>query len=292
MNGSPPTFLGAAWEQQRREQPVNQEHYVIEGGQKGKDRLKVISRALRPTTLQLLQRVGLGAGMHALDVGCGGGDVTLDMARMVDTHGRVCGLDFDTDIVRLARQDAAAAEVQHVEYQVVDAQYLDIPSTYDVVYARFLLTHLQDPAGGLAGMLRAAKPGGTVVVEEIDFSGHFCYPPSDAFQRYLTLYSEVVRWRGGDPLLGMKLPSLFLASGVTNVQVNVVQPVHLHGESKSIAEITMERISEAVVRTGLATQADVDQTVAEIVEFAARPDTLMSYPRIVQVWGTRPDSVI
>jgi ubiquinone/menaquinone biosynthesis C-methylase UbiE len=266
---------------------MGQERYVIEGGQKGRERLSVLSRALQPTTLQLFGRAGVMPGMHVLDVGCGGGDVTLDLARLVGAEGKVRGLDFDAEILRLARQEAEEAQLHHVEFQVADARNLQIEALFDVVYARFLLTHLPDPAQGLMGMIRAAKPGGKVIVEEIDFSGRFCYPPNAAFQRYLDLYTQVAQHRGGDAYIGMRLASLFFAAGLEEVQVNLIQPVHLTGEGKAIAQITMARIASAVVTAGFATQEEVDQTVAEIAAFAARPDTLMSYPRIFQVWGVR-----
>src|SRR5262245_11526701 len=85
---------------------MSQEKYIIQGRAQGKARLSVLARLLQPTTLQLFERVGLRTGMHCLDVGCGGGDVTRELARWVGEDGRVRGYDFDTEIVKLARQDA------------------------------------------------------------------------------------------------------------------------------------------------------------------------------------------
>src|SRR5688572_6668150 len=113
---------------------MSQERYIIEGGQQGKARLSVLSRALQPTTLQLFERVGLTAGMRCLDVGCGGGDVTLEMARLVGPEGRVCGFDFDAEILALARRDAEEAQLHHVEFQVADALTHQSEATYDLVY--------------------------------------------------------------------------------------------------------------------------------------------------------------
>lgn len=266
---------------------MSQDRYILQGGQPGKTRLGVLARALQPTTTQLFGRVGLATGMHCLDVGCGGGDVTLEMARWVGAGGKVRGFDFDGEILELARRDALDAQLHHVEFHVADALTHQSHPLYDFVYARFLLTHLAHPMQGLAGMVAAAKPGGWVVAEDIDFSGRFCYPPNAAFQRYLELYTQVARHRGGDPHIGMKLPEMFLAVGLEDVQVHVVQPVHLHGEGKSIAQLTLERIAPAVVNYGFATQQEVDATVAQLAAFAARPDTLVSLPRIFQVYGRR-----
>ncbi len=157
-----------------------------DGGQAGKERLSLIGRVLRPTTAQLFERLGLRAGMRALDVDCGGGVVTLELARLAGAGGFVVGLDADEAILALAQQDAVSARVRNVAFRRADALELDEPATYDLVYARFLLTHLAEPQRALAGMVWAARPGGLVVAEDIDYTGSICYPPNPAFQRYLS----------------------------------------------------------------------------------------------------------
>src|SRR5260370_30328490 len=82
--------------------------YAIGGGQEGKDRLKLLSDVMLPTTSQLLSTIGLGAGMTCLDVGCGGGHVTLLMAGLVGPLGTVVGTDSDREILALAPPDTEA----------------------------------------------------------------------------------------------------------------------------------------------------------------------------------------
>jgi SAM-dependent methyltransferase len=262
--------------------------YVIRGGEEGKARLAVLARILWPTTHRLLDDAGLAEGMRCLDVGCGGGDVTLELARLVGPGGRVVGLDGDGVILSLARQDAARAGLCNVEYRQADAAHVQDRPAFDLAYARFLLTHVTDPEGVLANMRHATRGGGAVVVEDIDFSGHFCHPPCRAFARYVELYQEVVRRRGGDPDIGPKLPGLFLAAGVAAVQVRVVQPAALHGEVKSLASITLEKVADAVIAERLASPAEITNLVGELTEFAESPRTLMSLPRVFQVWGRSP----
>lgn len=261
--------------------------YVIEGGEAGKARLALIARVLQPTTAQLFARLGLRAGMQALDVGCGGGVVALELARFAGPGGLVVGLDADAAMVALAQQDAAAAGTHNIAFRRADALELDEPSTYDLVYARFLLTHLAEPQRALAGMLRAARPGGLVVVEDIDLTGSFCYPPHPAFQRQHELYTQVIRHSGGDPAIGLRLTDLLLQAGLDDVDLHVVQPVYRQGEGKRLFEITLERVTGALVAAELASAAEVAATLAELAALAARPDTIIGLPRIFQVWGRR-----
>ena len=76
---------------------------------------------MQPTTLRLLAEAGLRGGDRYLDLGCGGGHVVLDMARIVGPDGLVTGVDFDPQIVELARQDAKDAGAGNVEYHIADA---------------------------------------------------------------------------------------------------------------------------------------------------------------------------
>jgi SAM-dependent methyltransferase len=262
--------------------------YVIEGGGPGRERLRLLSAVLAPTTKRLLDRVGLGAGMRCIDFGCGGGNVTAEMARRVGPSGRAVGIDFDEQVLAIASADVQQAGLTNVTFRRADVGTLGEPPDFDVVYARFLLTHLRDWRGGLGRMVAAAHPGGAVVVEDIDFNGHFWHPDCEAFRRYVVLYQETVTRHGGDPNIGPKLPRALAEAGLGDVQVEVVQPAFLTGEGKSLAAVTMRRIASRVVEANLAGAEEVAGIVAELEEFAADPRTLLSLPRVFQVWGRRP----
>lgn len=262
-------------------------HYVIRGGLEGRERLRILARVMRPTTRGLLERVGVGRGMACLDVGCGGGDVSFEIARLVAPGGRIVGIDLDGTKIELARTEAAALELPAVEFRVSEVEQIGGDLQFDFAYARFLLTHLSDPASVLTRMHGLLRPGGMIVVEDIDFSGHFCHPDSAAFRRYVDLYTEVVRKRGADADIGPKLPGLLLDAGYRDVEMNVVQPAGLEGEAKLIAAITMENIADSVVTEGLTSRAEVDDVIAELYRLAEDRRTVMSLPRVVQVWGNR-----
>jgi hypothetical protein len=136
-------------------------------------------------------------------------------------------------------------------------------------------------------MVRACRPQGVIVIEDIDFSGSFCYPYCAAYARYIALYQAVVTRKGGDPNIGPKLPGMLRQAGADGVQVNVVQPTHLDGEGKFMAAVTMEKIAGAVVAEGLASDADVAEVITGLHAAAADRMTVMSLPRVVQTWGTR-----
>jgi SAM-dependent methyltransferase len=261
--------------------------YAIAGGRAGNERLQLLAQVMLPTTSHLLTTIGLGPGMQCLDVGCGGGHVTLLMARVVGPHGGVVGLDLDRAILALAQHAADAGHLANVQFRHADAVDPQEDAAYDLVYARFVLSHLREPETCLAAMVRACRPQGVIVIGDIDFSGSFCHPYCAAYARYTALYQEVVARRGGDPNIGPKLPGMLHQAGADGVQVNVVQPTHLDGEGKFMAAVTMEKIAGAVIAEGLATDADVAEVITGLYAAAGDRATVMSLPRVVQTWGTR-----
>ena len=136
-------------------------------------------------------------------------------------------------------------------------------------------------------MDKACKPKGLIVIEDIDLSGSFCHPYCAAYERYTKLYQEAAYRRGGDPNIGLKLPGMLRQAGAQEVQVRVVQPVHLEGEGKLIASVTMERIAGSLISEGLATQEEVNKIINGLNAAAADTAVLMSLPRVFQTWGRR-----
>ncbi len=271
---------------------TNPHSYVIEGGQAGKARLNVLAQVLEPTTQALFERVGIAPGMACLDVGSGSGDVTRLLAQRVGPSGRVVGLDFDGEIVRLAAADADAAGLDQVTYRVANVYELQPEASFDRVYVRFLLTHLSDPMRAVRKLVQMLKPGGVLMVEDVEMSGRFCYPAFPLFEAGVQLYRTAARRKGGDPEIGPKLPELLQAAGLEEVGVNLVQPVFLQGKGKSLMSLTLRRIAETVLNEGLASASDFDSLVCEIAAFEARPDTLVSLPRVFQVWGFYPGATV
>jgi SAM-dependent methyltransferase len=264
---------------------MEKSHYIIRGGIEGRERLRIVSRIMQPTTLALLRRAGIQPGMACLEVGCGGGDVAFDLARMVGPEGRVVATDIDETKLELARGEAREHQLSNIEFRLTDITKDGPEREFDLVHVRFVLTHLPNPELALQHLRRALHPGGVAVLEDIDFRGYFCHPDSPALWRYVELYTETVRRRGGDANIGPRLPSLLTEAEFVDVQMNVVQPAGADGEVKLITPITMENIADAVIAEGLASRAEIDGIVAELYEFARTPGAVGSVPRIVEAWG-------
>jgi len=267
---------------------MQREDYIIRGGAPGRERLRVLSRVMQASTHSLLQRAGVRPGMACLEIGCGGGDVAFDIARMVAPGGRVVGTDIDPEKIEMAHREAAEQRLDNIEFRLADITRSQPEKEFDLVHARFLLTHLADPLRALMRMRGALRDNGLVVIQDIDFRGHVCHPDCLAFRRYVELYTEAVRRKGADADIGPRLPGLLAEAGFEDIAINVVQPAGITGEVKLIAPLTLENISGAVVAEGLASREEVRRLIEELYEFVRTPGTFVSLPRVVEAWATCP----
>ncbi len=266
---------------------ANHNEYIISGGQEGKERLNVLSDVLYKTTRSLLETHGLTTGKSFLDLGCGGGNVSVMAAQLTDRSGKVTAIDFDASIISLAAQEAAANGYQNITFSAASAYDIDYSNEFDIAYARFLLSHLTRPAAVLHKMLAATKPGGKVIVEDIQFNGHFCYPACEAFDKYVALYTACAQHNGQNAEIGPSLISLYRQTGITNVGFDVIQPAFSNGAGKWMAYITMDKIKQTVKEYGFASEKEIAEILRALKEFTEDEQTIISLPRIFRVWGIK-----
>lgn len=256
--------------------------YVIDGGTRGRDRLRVLSSALAATTRDLLERAGVAEARTILDLGSGGGDVTRMLASMAPA-AEVVGVDFDPVVVHLAADEARRLGVANARFDVADVAELEVgPGSYDVVYARFLLSHVPRREALLTRVATWLRPGGALVVEDVDVDAAVCAPPVPAFDTMNRWLGEAMRRRGADPRAGQAMPLMMHRAGFEHVDVTVVQPGGMRGDAKQVQLLTLLTVADAIVELGLATADQVRRVHDELAAFVARDDTYVTTARIFQ----------
>jgi len=114
------------------------------------------------------ERAVLAPGDSALDICCGTGDLTLELARRVAPTGRVVGCDFSEPMLDLAREKAAALGEEGARFEWADALQLPYDAgRFDAVTVGFGARNLADLDRGLREMARVLRPGGKLVILEI-----------------------------------------------------------------------------------------------------------------------------
>ncbi|MDH6588311.1 SAM-dependent methyltransferase [Streptomyces sp. SAI-133] len=151
--------------------------------------------------------------MRILDIGCGPGTITADLAALVP-GGRVTGVDHAAGILDQARATAAARGLTNVDFAVADVHALDFPDdAFCVVHAHQVLQHVGDPVQALREMKRVTRPGGLIAVRDSDYAAMTWYPATAGLDDWLDLYRRVARANGGEPDAGRRLKSWALRAG-------------------------------------------------------------------------------
>lgn len=147
----------------------------------------------------------LRPGMSLLDVGCGPGTVTADLAAAV-APGEVVGIDASGAVLEEARGVASERGLANATFAVADAYALPfVDATFDVVHAHQVLQHLTDPVAALREMRRVARPGGLVAVRDSDYGAMTWYPASSGLDEWNELYHEVTAALGAQADAGRRL---------------------------------------------------------------------------------------
>ncbi|WP_142120052.1 methyltransferase domain-containing protein [Rarobacter faecitabidus] len=154
----------------------------------------------------------LSEGASLLDVGCGPGTLTVDLARRV-APGRVVGVDASQDVLESAREYALAegAAVEFAQANVYELPFAD--DTFDVVHVHQLLQHLSDPVAAIRELRRVAKPAGIVAAREADYAAMTWFPDFDGLTEWNILYHEVTAAHGFEADAGRRLLAWFEEAG-------------------------------------------------------------------------------
>jgi ubiquinone/menaquinone biosynthesis C-methylase UbiE len=150
----------------------------------------------------------LESGQRVLDVGCGPGTITIDLAGFV-APGLVVGVDAAADVVgqaesRRARQSEPS--VDHVRFATADTYALPFADgSFDVVHAHQVLQHLSEPVAALLQMRRVLRTNGIVAVRDGDYGGFVWAPQDRLLDRWLELYQQLTTRNNGEPNAGRHL---------------------------------------------------------------------------------------
>ena len=165
---------------------------------------------------EIMAQLAPGESAAILDVGCGAGQDTLDLARAVGSRGRIVGLDSSETMLEEARTRAASAQLV-IEYVSGDAAQLPFADeSFDGCRASRVLGHLHEPARALAEMTRVTRPGARVVVADADFDLTMIDIPDRALTRKV-IHAACDQMEHG--WLGRQLPRLLRQAGLDNILV-------------------------------------------------------------------------
>lgn len=252
-----------------------------------RERLDALGDLLDFETTRILSSIGIQPGQSFLEIGAGSGTIANWFAKQTGPSGRVVATDLTTSFMQ--HLDDPAIEVQEHNLMTDD---LD-DGEFDIAHARLVLEYIPEAKTAIERMFAAVRPGGWIVVEDIDVSesvieamNRFVSPPAECeLHRRLehaihALFSGI----GADPGWGSRIPETMREVGVDNLNVSIRTPYFGGMTSHDFPRMTVQHLQERIVAAGLMDQGEVDH----YLDLTAKNE--LGYPmfQVVSAWAQRP----
>jgi ubiquinone/menaquinone biosynthesis C-methylase UbiE len=248
-------------------------NYLFDYSASEVERLKRQAQMLKPITRRLLITAGIEKGMRVLDIGCGPGDVTMLVADLVGSTGRVVGIDRDESVIDAARRRISERNFSNVEFAQCDVETYDGPASFDAAVCRYVLVHQTDPVRLLKATRALVRAGGIIAVHEIDSTrGVQSSPRVPLLHQMEALLLAAFREVGTAADAGGRLVQLFADAGMGAPDL-FAETIVESGEDGVLLpwlSDTLRELLPRLVASGVVAEEDVEiDTLTERLQRAA-----------------------
>ena len=220
----------------------------------------------------------LHPGQSLLDIGCGAGSITCDLAELV-APGLVIGIDTSQEALDEAANLVAERGLSNVELRLGDGHDLDFgDGRFDVVHAHQVLQHVPHPVRTLEEMRRVCRPGGKVAARDADYQAMTWYPAEPALDEWHALYRQVAESAAGQPDAGRRLLAWAHRAGFTDVTATASTWCYATPETRELwggswaERVLHSGMADSALSSGLASPADLQRISAGWLRWAESPD--------------------
>jgi SAM-dependent methyltransferase len=269
---------------------MTERNYVLGTHDDEITRLGLQHRIWRPFVVAAWQAAGLRAGQTVLDVGCGPGYATLDLANAVSPGGKVVAVDRSTRFLESLRQRAGAeCAVETVERDL--SRHPPPAVGADLAWCRWIFAFVTDPRALVRGVRDALRPGGSIVVHEYyDYAAWKMLPACAELEEFVSAVMAAWRETGGEPNVGANLPAWLTDAGLRIVSVKPLVFVAAPGEP--MWEWPMAFVAtglDRLVALGRMSGEHAAHITAAMARATQPPGTRMCTPAVLEIIAQVPE---
>lgn len=267
--------------------------YALGVGELSEQRYEILNHLYSPLTLDFLQVSCVKNNIKMLEVGCGTGLGTCEIAEFIGNQGQIVAIDASKDQLKIAEKNANLRKIKNIKFVELFAENLEQLNTkFDLVYARFILNTLSDPEGVINQMFKVLETGGLLICEEPHSTRNFfCYPPAEVYNKwedmFLKLYNASGKGFSFDFMVGQKLYGWLNKLKIEIKSARVVQPLLVTPYEKRQLTLQMIELKPVLIRTGLATEVELNQFIHELECFEKDSSHVAGFFPSLQISGIK-----
>jgi SAM-dependent methyltransferase len=265
---------------------ADEREYVLGTHDEEIARLGLQHRVWRPRALDAWLQAGFTTGQTLVDIGCGPGYATIDLAEIAGPSGRVVAIDRSQRFLDALGANAARRCLPNIEIVNAELDGDGLPEVAaDGVWVRWVFAFVRQPRELLARIVRLLKPGGRIVVHEyFDYSTWRLAPRSEVFEQFVRTVMATWRADGGEPDIGMDLPRWMNELGIRVLSlrpiVDVITPSSFIWEwPKAFVEVGLARL----VALGRMTSDQAKQVHDDFANRSAAAHTMLITPAVMEI---------
>jgi SAM-dependent methyltransferase len=265
--------------------------YVLGTGNDELARLGLQHRLWSDAASTAWKRAGFGMGSSVLDIGCGPGFASFDLAQLVTPEGSVVGVDESAPFIEHLSTQAAARHLPQLSGQVLDVQRLadaDL-GPFDGAWARWVLCFVPDPEAVIAGASACLRSGaGLVIHDYFAYTGMTAAPRLASHDRLVAATAASFKSRGGDPDVVGRLPAFLIRHGFTIELIQVHQRIARGGQSPADPMLAWpltwwRTYAPKLVSMGLIKQSECDEALDDLARIERDPARFIVCPPVYEV---------
>jgi SAM-dependent methyltransferase len=249
-------------------------------------RLGVQHRLWAASAMALWERANIRAGQTVLDIGCGPGYTSADLAGVVTSSGKVIAIDQSALFIEHLKNRQKLLGDTTIDARVGDVQKLELDkASLDAAYQRWVLCFVSDPEAVIRGVAHALKPGGVFAIQDyIHYEGILLSPQSAPFRRFITVVAEAWRGHGGDTEILLRLPAMLEKHGLTPIHIAPLHRVARPGSQLwTWPTIFIDTYGPRLVEEGRLTRAEHEALVADWKAHSADPNAFFVSPPMADI---------
>ena len=264
----------------------NMSGYVLSTNEFARKRLEIQHNLYLDSSLELLGKANIKEGMKCLEIGCGSGDMTCEIAALIGEEGKLFAIDVSEEQVKASK--TKARDFHNIFFKTMGLEDIDeIGERFDFIYCRMVLHHLNNPSDAIRKMVACLNDNGILVCEEPPLlEGTFSYPFSPALEELEKLVHACFEANHKDWRIGYRLAEEMQNCGLSIQNESLFQPMLSTMEQKMLYIMGMNDIRPQLMQTNLVSETEFELLKQKLMELVTSVNSI-TWLRMHQCVGVK-----